>query len=1352
MLESLEAVDGKGRIAAAEPLVFPLSFGEQRLWFLNQLEPGNSAYNVPEAMRLMGPLQVECLERAIGEIVRRHESLRTTFALVNGQPMQIVAPTVPTRLDISDLSRLPEPERERVAAAEVAEQANLPFDLQRGPLLRSTLFVLGAEEHILLLVMHHIISEGGWSMSIFLRELGILYNAYSSGLTSPLPELPLQYGDYAVWQRDTLQGGVLQPHLSYWKAQLEGAPPVVEWPADRPRPAEQSYRGARQSIFLPKHLKDALNSLSRREGVTLFMTLLAAFQTLLFRFTGQDDLPVGVPVAGRTPQTTDLIGLFLNTIVLRPRLSAELPFRQLMRQMRQLVFDGLAHQDMPFEVLVEALRPDRSLAFTPLFQVMFAFQNAPRSELELADLKITPFEFEIRSSMVDLTFFAWELPDGLRVVFEYSTDLFDPATMARMLAHFRVLLEGIVRNPDQQLSNLPLLTEAEQNQILQQWNDTRVEFPSACVHQLFEQQAARCPDAIALAFADQQLSYAELNRRAAHLAHHLRQCGVGPEVLVGLMVERSAEMVVALLGILKAGGAYVPLDPSFPPERLAYMVEDSQIRVLLTHKGLEQMLPVRPPLVIQLDSDWPTNAEHEGEPPELPGSNRDRLAYVLYTSGSTGRPKGVEIPHSALTNFLLSMQREPGFTATDTLLAVTTLSFDIAGLEFYLPLISGGTIAIASRDDAIDPVRLMERMRDTGCTVMQATPPTWRALIDAGWSGSANLKVFCCGEALVPDLARQLRRRCAELWNGYGPTETTIYSTIHKVATDDDPVPIGRPIANTQVLVLDANRSPVPAGAVGELYIGGAGLARGYLRRGELTKERFIPNPFTPHARLYRTGDLARWRADGTLECLGRVDHQVKIRGFRIECGEVEAVLGSHPAIRQCAVIARQTEPGDKQLVAYFEARISATPAVADLRAHLEKFLPAYMVPRFFVAMEKLPLTANGKIDRKSLPAPVERLTGRDEFAAPRDSIEQLLAGIWARVLQLERVGVHDNFFDLGGHSLLAVRVVVEIDRLCKTRLPLATLLRAPTIAELAAVLRKQQWAPSWSSLVPLRPGGSRAPLFLMHSHGGNVLEYHPLVNCLEPDQPVYALQSRGLDGNIVTNLTLQEMAAAYISELRSLQPKGPYFLGGFCMGGILALEAAQQLTDAGQEVALLVMIQSTHPDALGFHSRTTLFQRCWNRAIKRLDLEAENLANRGQAYILERCCYFWSRACARAAIAFDKMTGRHPSHRSTLSTAYILEAVAMQNGKALENYVPRPYEGDVLLFRAGKQLSGQLVDEYLGWKRVLHGAVEVCEVPGHQQNLLLEPNVLRLGRELASRLNAACRRREEPAVMPPAA
>jgi amino acid adenylation domain-containing protein len=777
------------------------------------------------------------------------------------------------------------------------------------------------------------------------------------------------------------------------------------------------------------------------------------------------------------------------------------------------------------------------------------------------------------------------------------------------------------------------------------------------------------------------------------------------------------------------------------------MVEDSRMQVLLTHRGLDRKLLVRPPVVVHLDSDWKAIAQQGEDAGDVAAISPHDLAYVLFTSGSTGRPKGVEIQHSGLVNLLLSMQGSLGFSPGDTLLAIATFSFDIAALELFLPLITGGKVVIASREDAQDPTRLARRITDSACTVLQATPATWRALVYSGWRGSANLKAICGGEALRPDLAGDLLSRCKELWNGYGPTETTIYSVLHKVTSAAAPVPIGRPIANTQVYVLDAQRDMgppnlVPPGCVGELYIGGKGLARGYCHREELTRERFVRNPFVPNTLLYRTGDLVRWSTDGSLEYLGRADHQVKIRGFRIELGEIETILNSHPAIRQCVVVAREDTPGDKQLVAYLQMQTTTAPTSTDLRAHVEKDLPAYMVPSAFVTMEQLPLTPSGKVDRKSLPAPTQPIPVNNEFVAPRDATEQLLAQIWTHALKVKRVGLQDNFFDLGGHSLLAVRITVEIEKHTGIRLPLATLLQAPTIADLAEILRNSHWTPSWSSLLPLRPGGSKPPLFLMHSHGGNVLEYYPLVRCLPSDQPVYALQSRGLDGNIVQNLTLEEMAAAYISELRSLQPEGPYVLGGFCLGGFLALEAAQQLTAAGQEVALVVMIQSVHPDARRFRAGTTMIQRCWYSLAKRIDLEADNLSNRGKDYIVERCRYLGSRARAWAAITFDKMTGRRAADRSSLSTQYILEAVAIENGKALERYELRPYGGDVVIFRARKQLAGQLVDEYLGWRGVLHGAVDVCEVPGHQQNLLLEPNVLLLGRELASRLEAVCRSR----------
>ncbi len=1025
--------------------------------------------------------------------------------------------------------------------------------------------------------------------------------------------------------------------------------------------------------------------------------------------------------------------------MLRGQFDDNVSFRSLLRQVREKALGAYAHQDFPFGNLVAELSPDRDPSHSPLIQVMFILQNAEAvsQASRLAGIQ----KLETGTSKFDLTLFMSETPEGFEGLIEYSTDLFQPATIQRLLKNYETLLESIARNPDESVAALPLLAADERRHLLEELNQTEVSYAEKDygLHQLFEIQAKKTPNRIAVSFENRQISYRELDERANQLANYLKTCGVGAESLVGVLLERSSEMVVALLAILKAGGAYVPLDPSFPRNRIAHMVEDSRIRVLLTHRRLDDSLAVRPEIVVRLDSDAGkiTKESRALAPFKV---NAGQLAYVLYTSGSTGKPKGVEIPHSAIVNFLLSVRGEPGFSSDDILLAVTTLSFDIAGLELYLPLITGGKLVIATREETHDPAQLMQRIRESACTVMQATPATWRSLIDAGWNGSPRLKILCGGEAFPAELAVQLLPRCAELWNMYGPTETTVWSTVHKVTDVADSVPIGHPIGNTQVFVLDAHRNLLPQGAIGELYIGGAGVANGYLRRDELTRERFIESPFESHARLYRTGDLARWLPDGSLECLGRVDNQVKIRGFRIELGEIEAVLSRHEAIAQGVVAARDSGNGDKILVAYFEARPGSSPDVTDLRNHLKKDLPDYMIPSAFVRMEKLPLTANGKIDRKALPSPEHtRIDVGGQFIAPRDGTEQTLAQLWSKVLKVDRVGASDDFFALGGHSLLALRIIVEIEKQFKRRLPLATLLQSPTVADLADVLRMPEKSPSWSSLVRIKAGGSRPPLFLMHSHGGNVLEYYPLANLLDPDQPVYGVQALGLDGRIQKSQSIEKITAIYLQEIRTLQPRGPYLLGGFCFGGLLALEAARQLTAAGEDVSAVVLLQTMHPDAAQFGSNTTRFQRAWYRATKRIDLERENLAYRGSSYLHERFDYGFAKAWARTAIALDKVRGNGTetggASKKTRPMPYILESLTREHDRMAEQYQVRPYRGNVILFRAAKQLTGLVADQSLGWKNVITGNLDICEIPGHQQNILTEPNVGHLATELSARL-----------------
>ena len=921
-----------GQLQEAEPLLpiprlesIPLSFAQTRLWFLDQLQPLSAFYNIPLALRLSGQLNIAAIESSINEIIQRHEALRTNFTTQEGQPVQIIASTLNLKLLVVDLLYLPESSREIEAQRLAFEEVNRPFNLERDPLVRGTALQLGETEYILVLTMHHIISDG-WSLGIFVRELTELYKAFCTGSPPVLPLLPVQYADFAVWQRQWLSGEVLKTQLHYWEEQLKNAPNLLQLPADRPRKAIQSFQGGYYSAAFDKELSAELTALSKRSGVTLFMTLVAGFQTLLYRLSGEDDIVVGTPVAGRNRREIEgLIGFFVNTLVLRTNLGGDPSFEELLGRVRKVALQAYTHQDLPFEQLVQTLQPTRDLSYTPLFQVMFVLDDARVPSVKLPELTVSSYAVEIGTAKFDLTLSMENSADGLASVWEYNADLFDKATIARMAGHFQTLLEAIVANPQQKVSSLSLLTEQERHQLLVDWNNTTKEYPSdKCIHQLFEEQVELTPDSEAVLFEDKQLTYRELNQRANSLANHLRTLGVGSEVLVGICVERSLEMVVGLLGILKAGGAYVPLDPAYPAERLVFMLEDASVAVLLTQARLVESLPKHQGRIVCLDTDWEI-IERQSEANLISEVKLDNLAYVIYTSGSTGKPKGVQVLHSAVVNFLTSMRRCPGLTDQDTLLSVTTLSFDIAALEIFLPLSVGGRLVMVSRSVATDGTQLLERLNDCVATVMQATPATWRLLLAAGWSGSPQLKILCGGEALSRELANQLVEKGASLWNLYGPTEATIWSTIDRVDNTEGTVCIGRPIANTQIYLLDEHLQPVPVGVPGELYIGGAGLARGYLNRPELTAQKFIVNPLSqePSARLYKTGDLARYQRDGNIEYLGRIDHQVKVRGFRIELGEIEVVLSQHPDVRESVVVKREDASGNQRLVAYIVSNLT---------------------------------------------------------------------------------------------------------------------------------------------------------------------------------------------------------------------------------------------------------------------------------------------------------------------------------------------------------------------------------------------------------------------------------------------
>ncbi|MCA1568067.1 MAG: amino acid adenylation domain-containing protein [Acidobacteria bacterium] len=1031
---------------------FPLSYAQQRLWFLNQLQPDSTFYNVPDTYRLTGRLDARVLEHCFDALVRRHETLRTTFKMVGGEPRQFINDPARFTLEVLDLTRLPVVTREAEALRLAEEEAARLFDLTRDPMLRARLLRLGEEEHLLLMSMHHIASDG-WSRGILAGELMKLYEAYSEGREAALEPLPIQYADYAVWQREYLTGEVLAEQLSYWRDQLGGELPVLELPTDRPRPPMPTYSGAYYQLEFPKKLGAALSALGRESEATLYMVLLAAFDALLHRYTGQDDIVVGTPIAGRNRREVEgLIGFFVNTLVMRTGVEGTATFRELLGRVREATLGAYAHQEVPFEKLVEELHPKRDLSRNPLFQVAFALQNAPTQDLALRGLSMTALDVGSGASRFDLEVHIWEEEDeGLGGFIVYSTDLFEEASIARLHAHYLRLLGGIVADPDARISKLPLLTEAERRQLLYDWNDTRREYPrDSCIHELFEAQAARTPGAVALVCGEQRVTYGELNCRADGLSRRLLALGVGPEVAVGLYTGRTVEMVVGLLGILKAGGAYVPLDPDYPHERIAFILADTQAGVLLTEERLLGEMPPHESKVICLDREWAQPVD-ECAAHRASQTTEANLAYIIYTSGSTGRPKGVCITHASVVT-LLHWARE-SFSAGELqgVLAATSICFDLSAFELFVPLSVGGKVILAENALALPTLPAADEV-----TLVNTVPSAMAELVRMSGVPRSVLCVNLAGERLKNSLAQQVYAQggVRRVLNLYGPSEDTTYSTVasHARGATTEPT-IGRPIANTHAYILDSRLAPVAIGVSGELYLGGEGLARGYLARPDLTAERFIPDPFggVPGGRLYRTGDVARYLPSGELEFLGRADHQVKIRGFRIEPGEIEAVLSTHPAVSQVIVTTGEGVSGEKRLVAYVGGAETGA-SVLELQAFLRARLPQYMVPTVFVFLDALPLTPSGKVDRRRLPAPDgARPDGDAAYVAPRTPGEEDMAAIWREVLGVQRVGVYDDFFDLGGHSLLATRVISIVRERRGVEVPLRLMFESPTVEGIAA-------------------------------------------------------------------------------------------------------------------------------------------------------------------------------------------------------------------------------------------------------------------------------------------------------------
>ena len=1030
-----------------------LSFAQQRLWFIEQLDPGHAAYNVPFGFRLRGELDPRSLERSLQEIMKRHEALRTTFRSVEGRPVATALPGSRFTLPLDELQHLPDEERESVVQKLILEESHALFDLQRGPLFRARLLCLKAEEHILLITVHHIAFDG-WSVGVFMRELTTIYEAFFSGSPSPLKPLKIQYADFAEWQRDRMQGDVLEHQLEYWQARLAAPLPVLELPTDRPRPAKPTYQGETHAFTLPETLAGPLKTLADRTKCTPFMLLLAAFNVLLYRYSGQEDLLVGTPLANRTrSELNDSIGFFVNTLALRSDLSGAPTFYELLKRVRTVTLEAHAYQELPFDLLVTKLHPERKSTRQALFQVMFALQNAPTQTLKLRGVSLEALDIPYGEGMFDLVLEMFESSQGFKGYLRYDTDLFDAATITRMEGHFRTLLEGMIGNPQQRIAELPLLTEAERQQILYEWNDTGTAYPQhRCIHELFEEQAARSPEAIALVFEEQQLSYRELNQKANQLARYLKELGVGPEVLVGVCVERSLEMIVGLLGILKAGGAYLPLDPNYPTERLAFMLEDSQVSVLLIQRALLRALPEYQGNIVCLDTDWHRISQEEKQNISA-NVTAENLAYVIYTSGSTGKPKGVQVLHQGGCNLSSAQINLFDVQPSSRILQFASFSFDASVWEIIMALCSGASLHLGSSDALLPGPALARFLQKHAITHITLSPS---ALANLPFQNYPNLQVIVvAGEACHPDLAAQWSKS-SRFFNAYGPTETTVCATILEYSEFSKKLSIGTPLANMKVHILDQYCQPVPVGIPGELHVGSKlSLARGYLNRPKLTRERFIPDPFNddPEARLYKTGDLARYLPDGNIEFLGRIDHQVKIRGFRIELGEIEAVLRQHPAVREAVVVTRELS-GDKQLAAYLVLQPGQEAENDELRQHLKTQLPEYMVPATFSILEALPLTPNGKIDCRALPDPAQaKLDPIETTDVPRSHDEILMADIWKDLLGLPQVGIHDRFFEIGGHSLLSVRLMSRIEDIFQISIPLQVLFDDPSIDGLTGVI-----------------------------------------------------------------------------------------------------------------------------------------------------------------------------------------------------------------------------------------------------------------------------------------------------------
>ena len=1294
----------------------PLSFQQQQIWVHSLLAPEIPLYNELFILHRKGPCDIAILQRCFDEIVRRHEPWRTSFRILDDQPVQVVHPPSRFEVPLLDLRRLPESKRQAEAARLARDWTRKPFDLGSGPLVRILVLQLNDAEYQLCVTLHRLVSDTFSFHDVLFPELVSLYDAFSKGAPSRLPEPSVHYTDFATRQRESL-ARTKGSQIAYWKRQLSGLP-GLQLPTDRPRPAVQSFGGAVHRFALSQSLSDSLHQLSRREGVTLATVLTAAFATLLHRYSQQEDIVIGTISDGRkTPELERLLGCFENPIALRLDLAGNPSFQELLHRVEETKRQAFSNDDIPFATLVSEIQPGGDLLHNPLVQLHIS-SNQTRP--------VNDRGWEIGSMSVDADVAKFDLalefddqPAGIRGRLVYRTDLFDASTVARIAGHWETLLRAIADSPEQPIAFLPLLTETEKTQSAE-WNQTRCAYPSgACIHDIVQAQVERTPHMLAVVQEKLTLTYSDLNARANQLARYLRKRGVGPEVCVGISLKSKPELIVALLGVLKAGGACVPLDPKYPAERLEYMVGDAHLSILITEEdsvasGFTQIAEIISfsEAGEAIDRESRENLDNVTTP--------ENLAYLIYTSGSTGKPRGVLLTHAGLVNHNTASIALYSLGPRDRVLQFSSISFDIALEEIFPTLMSGATLVLKTEEMPLPAGDFLRWIDERGVTVLDLPTAYWHELAHEATELKrplpSKLRMVIVGgeKASVTALAswRKLTGDRVRWINTYGPTEASVIATAYEPGPSiPATLPIGRPIANVQIHILDKYLQPAPVGIRGELHIGGVGVARGYLNHPELTAQKFIADPFrSDHgAKLYKTGDLARYLPNGEIEFLGRNDHQVKIRGFRVELGEIEAALGAHPQLKESVVVARDDSSGTQNLIAYFVPK-QQSPTASELRSFLKDKLPDYMVPSTFVRLGAMPMTPNGKLDRLRLPpTPPADLAPENKPVGPRDPIESRLVEIWENLLAKRPVGVRDDFFEVGGHSLLAVRLMHRIEQVFGKQLPIATLLHAPTIEELADVLRQKGWSPSWSSLVPIQPNGSKRPIFCIHGAGGAVMVYRELAGHLGPEQPIYGLQAQGLDGKEPYLSSVEEMAAHYLSLIRTVQPQGPYFIGGLSFGGTVAYEMAQRLQAQGEHVALLFMFD-TFPGT--YESDFSLLVK-----LSRMPL-------RDQAdYVVRKIHHFVTTLRRRLNRLFFPKG---------------LKNVRMGIEQAGFRYVMRPYPGSLVLFRAKEKSLRGTRDPYAGWKGLAGGDVEVHEIPGGHVSILAEPQVQILAKHLRNCIQRA--------------